>query len=435
MVGSNKRKYFRIAAFMVLLTTFLPVVTNNLPRFIGSPHFFAAIWLGSVLLFYSRLLFQRSLLYILTYGLVFIVLLLNTLWSEITDWNKGGIQIEYYFYLLSISVILYFKVEKDYKSLAWLVKWSLIFIGITAIMSIYSASVDPMYARNMIGSTWNSMEDMQYFKQLGGGTHGFATSLGALFPMMIYYYRNNTNSIFSKKIIIIFGVLCFIALLRIQVFANILLSSVIIVVAMLGRKRIKQSLLVLAVFFIVFFIIPGYIYADLMVSLSSYFDPDSEVYYKLNDLAKFINLGDNYGTATGGRVSRYTLLLDAFIKNPLLGYFVTDHNKDISAGGHLYWMNKLAILGLAGFIPFIIVHISYIKTAIKYFSEEFTFYFLVSVFSVLGLGFMKNLAGREMWFTYFILLPGLYFLPLLKKKKLKAPISNAVKMDDQLIQK
>jgi hypothetical protein len=32
---------------------------------------------------------------------------------------------------------------------------------------------------------------------------------------------------------------------------------------------------------------------------------------------------------------------------------------------------------------------------------------------------MKNVAGKNIWFVYFILLPGMYYLPLIKKKKRK----------------
>lgn len=419
MFGINKKKYFRAAAFMVILTTFLPVVYNNLPQYIGSHHFFAAIWLGSVLFFYPRLIFQKSFLYFLFYGLVFVVLLLNTIWIEMDDWHKGGIQGEFYVFSVAISVILYFKMEKDYEGLAWLVKWSLIFIGITAIMSIYSASVNPMYVRNMIGGDWESVNEKEYFDKLGGGGYGYVSALVGLFPMMVFYYRNNTYSIFSRKIIIIFGVLCFFVLLRTQIFANILLSLVIIIISFLGRKRIRQSLVVVSVFLIITLLIPVSVYADLLVSVSSYFNPDFDVYYKLNDMAKFLNIGDYYGTGTGGRVARYPLLMEAFLKNPLLGYYVGDHTRNIAAGAHLYWMYKLTIFGLLGFIPFLIIHVSFIKSAIKFFNEEFTFYFLVSVFAVLGLGLMKALGGRELWVTYFILLPGMYFMPLLKNKKKK----------------
>jgi len=417
MSVSNKNSFFRLIAFMLILTTFLPVVQNNLPVYIGSHHFFAAIWLASILFFYPRILKQKTFLFFLFYGLLFVGLILNTLWIDMEDWDRRNIIQEFYVFSVAITVLFYFILENDYIGLARITKWSLVFIGITAIMSIYSASVNPMYARLMTSGGWESIKDKEYFDTLGGGGYGFVASLIALFPMMVYYYRNHSNSIFSRKIILLFGALCFITLLKTQFFANILLSAVIIIVSLLGRKRIKQSLLVISLFLIVFFIIPTHIYADFFTKISTYFNPGSDVSYKLNDFSKYLELGDNYGTSTGDRAARYPLLIEAFFEKPLMGYYTGSHIKNISAGVHLYWMNRLAIMGLFGFIPLLVIHISYIKTSIKYFNEQFTFYFLVSVFSVVGLGLMKALTGRELWFTYFILLPGLYFLPLLKKEK------------------
>ncbi|MCB2219441.1 MAG: hypothetical protein KQI35_03525 [Bacteroidetes bacterium] len=419
MFGLNKRKYFRIVAFMLMLTTLLPVISNNLPTYVGSYHFFAAIWLGSILIFYPRIIVQKYFLFFLFFGLVFIGLL-RTLWSEMTVWDKGGLLMEFYIFSVAISVILYFKIEKDYEGLAWLVKWSLIFVGITSIMTIYSTSLNSMAGRYMINpDAFNSWEEFQQFKKLGTGSHGLATTLGALFPMMFYYYRNNTSIIFSKKIIIFYGIIGFIVVLRIQIFANILLSSAIIIISFLGRKKIRQSLLVLFLLFIIFIIIPMSLYADFLRIVSSYFNPQSEIYFKLNDMAKYLTIGDSYGTATGGRAARYPLLFSAFIENPLFGYFTGDHSKSIAAGGHLYWMYKLTIVGIFGFIPYLILHFTFIKNVVSYIkkNEEFTFYYLVSISAIIGLGFMKNLAGREMWFTYFIILPGIYFLPLLKNRK------------------
>ena len=405
-----------MVAFMVILTTYLPLLQKNLPTYVGSPHFYAAIWFASVLFFYSRLVFQKYILYLLLYGLVFMVALLNTLWVEMSEWNKTNLLEEYYILSVGLTIIMYFIVRKDYEGLAWLVKWALIFIGITAIMSIYSASINPMYARNMLGSTWKSVHELEFFNRLGGGSYGYAAGLVGLFPIMVYYYRNNSKSIYSRKVILLYGVLCLFTLIKIQIFANIIISAVIIILSLLGRKRMRQNIIVISTFIILFFVIPKSLYADLLLSLSSNFDPNSETYYKLTDMSKFLRVGDFYGSGTGGRVARYPLLYEALSDQPILGYFSGDHTKDIDEGGHLYWMNRLAIFGIVGFIFYFIFHLNFVKSMLKYFNEEYTFYYLVSVFAFFGLGLMKALAGREFWYTYFILLPGLYFFPLLKNK-------------------
>jgi len=411
----NNKNYFRAVAFMLILTTFLPVVYKNLPSIFHSHDLYAAIWLASVLFLYPRIFKQKSVLYFLLYGLVFIVLCFNTIWSEIDDWNKKMIIHEYYVFTVALSVFFYFISEKDYEGLAWLTRWSIIFMGITAIMTIYSTTIDPLYVRK---TTAGDLQTLEKFGKLGGGAYGYISALVPLFPIMIYYYQKKSISIFSRKLIIFFIVIFFIALIRAQIFTNILLSFFVIIVSLLGRKKMSQSLIIISVFLIIIYMIPTAIYADILVSISSYFDPKSETYSKLNDMAEFITVGNSYATGIGERADRWPLLIKAFVENPILGYASGYENKNIGAGGHLYWMNKLTIIGILGFIPFLIIHYNFIKTALKLFNKnnEFTFYFLLSIFSVIALGLMKNLAGRELWFTYFIVLPGMYFLPLLKKK-------------------
>ena len=103
------------------------------------------------------------------------------------------------------------------------------------------------------------------------------------------------------------------------------------------------------------------------------------------------------------------LLWKSFISNPIFGGKYTNI--------HLYWMNKLAVYGLLGTIPFLIFIYNSIKNNLKYYDKEFTFYYLLSIFSIIALGFMKALVGIELWYVFFIVLPGFYYLPLLNSKR------------------
>lgn len=410
----NKTLYFRILAFILIITTpFLPVISNNLPPILGSYRFlWAPIWLLSALIFYPKIYLNKQFLYLISYGVIVILFLLNTLWSEIRDWDRSMVREEFYIFTVALSVIFYFRLSKDYIGLALLMKWTMLFILITAILSIFSSFIDPLYARKLTGNEFDQ-EQRDYFLRFGGGNYGFGVGIICLFPIMIYYYRNNKISIFKKSHIVIFGIICFLTLVRMQIFANVLIAFLSIVISLLGSKNSKKSLFLIGMFIFIFIFIPASFYSDILKSISDYFDPKSEMYYKLNDLSDFMISGSLDETGTGDRISRYPLLINAFLSDPFLGYYVTNHSIDIGLGGHLYWMNKLTIFGIIGFIPYIFIHYLFIKNSLKFFNKEYSFYYLVSVSSILVLGLMKNLVGREMWFTYFIILPGSYYLPIL----------------------
>ena len=416
ILNIKRKNYFRFLAFMLFLVIFLPVVYISLPPIIGSCTFFwSPIWLFSVFILYPKVRYQKVILYILLYNIV-LVILLNTLWVEVRLWDKNLVKQEIYTFIVSISVIQYFLIARDYKGLALLVKFTLIFIGITAIMTINSSMIEPMYARYLTGGRFSEQEFL-YFRKLGGAGYGYALSFVCLFPIMIYYYKNNSISIFSKKTILLYGALCFYAIIRTQIFANIMVAVVVILLSTLGTKKIKKSILIITIVLIIALIIPVTFYSNGLIYMSSLFDQNSETYKKLNDMAYFLVIPYSPGEAET-RIARYPLLFDAFSKSPIFGYYVTHNRVSIGAGGHLYIMNKLAVYGLLGFLLFILIHYFYLRSIFFYFNKEYSFYFALSLGSVIALGLMKNLVGREFWFTYFVLLPGLYYLPLLKKNRL-----------------
>jgi hypothetical protein len=397
---------------MLILTTYLPLVYHNIPNYIGSHHVWAALWIVSILLLKPEVLYQKPVLFIIIYYGLIILVLFNTLWYRVLDWDKRFFTRELYEFSISFTLIYYFWIQKDYYWLATLAKWTLIFIGITALMSIYSSILNPNYGRELE----NMEESSERIRKIGGGGYGFVGLLLCIFPIMIYYYKNNSKCVFTRFQILIFIIICFISVVRIQVFANILLSAIVIIISIAGRKRLKQSIIISSIILVIFFSIPQSIYRDFFVDTSQYFNPESDTYYKLNEFASYIT-NDYYGSnAFADRFERYPMLIEAFSLNPLLGYSVTNKYVDTYGVQHLYWMNRLAVLGLLGFIPFAMFFYYQIKSKLKIYDQQSSFYFILSLLSIIVLGFFKSLAGREMWYGVFFVAPSLYYLPILKTK-------------------
>lgn len=416
-MGDLKTKTFLLfVAFMLMITAFLPIFNSHVRFNIGNYKYWAIIWFFSLILLSPRSFLNNSFLYAFLFFIIFWFLSLNNMWGDVDEAAKKNNQVEAYSFLVPMSLYAYFSFSKDFKGLAVLVKWTLVFIAITAIMTIYSSTIDPMYARKLVGGEYN-LEEAKAFAKLGGGWYGFAGALTCLFPMIIYYYRNSSKTPFSKPLILIFGVLCFVAVLRMQIFVNILISVFVIIFSLLGSRKIRRSLIISGIILSLIILIPKNVYSDLLIRASSYFKPESDVYFKLNDMSTFIELGPGLNeTETGYRVSRYSLLWEGLKINPITGFYNSGSTKDISLGFHIYWMYKLTIYGLLFFIPFILIFYIHFKNCIKQFEKEFTFYFLLSIFSGIGLGLMKSLFGTDFWGMLFFVIPGLYYLPLLKKQ-------------------
>jgi hypothetical protein len=411
---------------MIMVSTFLPVVFNNLPPIVRSHHIWTIIWILSLIVFYPKIFLNRAIIYVVGYGL-FIFIASNLLWNTIDEWNYNLLFSELYQVIIGLSVITYFYESKDYLSLAKITQWSIVFIFITAIMSIISSAIDPMYARNLVGvssfSDESEREAILNFKRYGGGSYSMAAAFMCLFPILIYYYKNIKLSIVSKMIILIISIAIFVALLGMQIFGNIIIALLFGTIALLGMKRIKQSILIIGLFFSILVVTPKEIYINSLLSISNYFEKQKDLNYKLKDLAIFIQTGGEIrknSSGTAARAERYPMLLETFIKSPLLGcYAFADVSRRgyTGEGAHLYWMNKLTVTGILGFMFFLFIPYNFIKNRLLIFDSNYKFYYLLAALSILSYGLMKALAGRETWYTFFILLPGLYYLPLLKKKQ------------------
>ncbi len=399
---------------MMLFSTFFYLLFINLPPIIGSHHLWTIIWFLSIIFLYPKIFKNKLFIFLLIYGFFIILILLNTLWANIDPWLKKQIINEFYVFSVAISVLTYFRLEQDYEGFALIIKWTLLFIFFSAVMSIITAYIYPLYARDLTGiDAFNESERVKIleYTKYGGGNYSFATALVCLFPMLIYLYKSNDNSIFKKYQILLMGIIFFYALIKMQIVANILVAFIIIILSLLGRKNLKKSISIYIILLIIIVAIPSHIYAELFYNAATIFDTNSEIYFKLNEMGTFFITGGTVeNNAISGRYARYPLLMQSFLSNPLWGGKEWNH--------HLFWMNKLAVYGLLGTLPFIYIIYYYVKKNIKYFDDEFSFYFLLSIFSIIGLGLMKALMGRELWYTFFIILPGFYYLQYLKQPQI-----------------
>lgn len=417
-----KHKYFYYLSVILMLTTYLPVVYENLPHIVGYHYYWTGLWFISLVFLKPNVFQDKLLILVIVYGLIYVLFLFNTLWIDVDDWNKQLIMRETYQIIVGLSILAYYRASKNFMGLAKLIKITMVFILITAIMSIVASIIEPEYARLITGSSmFQTPDQIQYVEKIskyGGGDYGFAAAIICLFPILIYYYKFNTELLKVKtKYIVIFMIILFFALIRMQIFANILLATFLLIFCFLGRKGQFQTRALVVFMFVVILIIPQKIYGDLCFELSTWFAEGSHLRYKFNDMARYLIYGTEY-SGIGSRASRYSMLADSFFSSPFLGHYFSDQSyKDLLAGGHLYWMNKLTVFGLIGFIPFIFILYSIVRKTLHFFNKEYSFYYLMSVFSIGVLGLMKALSRNQLWYMLILILPGLYYLPLLKNRK------------------
>lgn len=405
---------------IAVLSTSLYVVVRNLPPIVRSFRFF---WGPAVLvlifLTQSSAFGKKPMRILILYGAVSLGLLQYTLWEHMSDWNRLQLLDEFYSLIVFSAIFFYYYVRRDFKGLAKLGKLSFFFIVITIIMTNIALFFDPMVIRQSTFLDGFTPFQAQIYKITGAGGYSCMQSLVCLIPVLVYYIKYRTQMIFSRKILIVILLLIMITMIRAQVFANLLAAVAITILSFAGAKKAWKSFVLVTLVIILFLAIPSSLYADMLIAISSYFDPDSHIYYKLNDFAFFIRYPEFVGiTGAGGRAERYPLLFEAFMAAPLLGDASYNSSfTNIAVGGHLYWMNKLTIWGIGGFLFFVFVLSQIYKSIRSLFDNTFGFYYFLSVTAFILLGLMKNIVGREPFLMLIVVIPGLYFLPLLEQKE------------------
>jgi hypothetical protein len=421
-------KIFKQLLHMVIIIavamTSLYILANNLPILVGS---FRFLWgpfvLASIFILQPTVFYKTPVKFLLLYGAISLVLLQYTLWNHMGDWVRGGLLEEYYSLIIFSSIFFYYYIRRDFSGLAVVGKLGFCFVVITVVMTNIALSFDPMVVRQSIASMDFTPYQARLFKLTGAGGYGYMQALVCLIPVLVFHIKFDQKMVFSKNVLAIILILILFTMLRAQILANLLAATAITVLSFAGAKHFRRSIIMVVMVLIVLLMIPVGVYADILFSLSSYFDPESPIYYKLRDLAVFIQYPELTGTTgAGGRAERYPLLFEAFIAAPIFGdsSYNSPFGYNVAVGGHLYWMNKLAIWGLPGFLFFIFVLYQLIKRIYGLFDNKFGFYYLLSIGAFIFLGLMKNIAGREPFLMLIVVIPGLYFLPLLEKKRQQA---------------
>lgn len=415
---------------MIIASSFLPLVFNNLPNYIRSHHIWTILWFLSIIVFYPKMISNKNILYLLFYGAV-IVIGLNTFWKTMDEWNKSMIYNEFYQISVGLTVFIYYKHSKDYAGLAHISKWGVIFLIITAVMTIVSSIIDPLYARKIVGlasvSSESLREELLEIKKLGGGGYGTSIAFMSLVPIIIGVFKHPTEIKINRMILLGILFLFISALLGIQLFANILLALLFFILAFFSIQRFKKAFTIAIIVFAALAFVPNDFYYRALLGTSNLFSDDSNVSYKLRDLAIYTGTNSEWGdnsTGIGSRANRYSQLAGSFFQSPLMGsYFLNDNNAKgylqnsfyygsgiiQIEGTHIHWMNKLTVTGIVGFLFFFLIIFRFIKIINAEMRSSFKYYCVLALFSILSYGLIKTIAGRDAWYSFFIIIPGLYF--------------------------
>lgn len=402
----KEKNIFRFVAILVMFSLLLPVGARNVPL-IGKSYFVIVVWFGLIFLTKPKLLFAKPMLW--SY-VAFLVNVFLVLFFDKEKSHSGVIQVgfsvflQYATLLTALNMNLYFIKKQDFKGYRIVILTALAFILITTITSSIGLKQFPHASRTMAAGTESADYVMHaLYRKIGIAGYGFYAMAAFLIPALGYYFQK-LSRIYEK-------IFFFLALILVVYSTGKAMHTTILLFAVAGffislvdlSNRLRLKLTLFAVSLAIF----NYALPPLLDGIAELLPPDSSVTFRLHDVAKVLREGD-FDTSTSdsyfvnARLGRTEQSLDYFLANPLIG--------SAKSAGHAYWIDKLAKIGLLGFIPYLMIFVSSIKFNVEQFSSAFKPYYYTVILLMIIFGFIKNMVSSEIWLGFFFLVPGVYYL-------------------------
>ncbi len=405
-----------LSIFLTIASTTLYIVFRNVPIYLSTFAFlYAPITLFILILIQPRAFITGPMKVLMVYGILMIGIFQHTLWRFMSQWNLENVYWEYYNLVVMTLILTYYIKVKAYYKLALLSKWAVLFTFITLVTTNIALFFNSELVRQSASTAFFTPLQAKLYQYSGAFSYSYAQAIVCLIPILFYYIKTNQVQAFSKKILIAALVLLIITEIRSQVFANILVTLIITILSSLSIKSQRKSFVIVMLIGFIFVSIPSSTYSDMFFSLSKLTAPGSELEYKLKDFSSYIDNPDvSNETGASVRAERVPMLFDTFLSYPFTGFASVQTNYSLDGGAHLYFLNKLAIYGIFGFLFFIYMLFRILLSITKLFAPTFRFYYLLSILAFVFLGSMKAVGGREVWLFLFVIIPGMYFWPMLE---------------------
>lgn len=116
--------------------------------------------------------------------------------------------------------------------------------------------------------------------------------------------------------------------------------------------------------------------------------------------------GQTYATDVRLKLSLKSLY--SFLINPIYGAG--------DSGGHAYWLDRLGLFGMLGFLPWIILFRNQVLTNLRLMGKNVRTYYLVSFSAFILFGLAKSGMGNpQVMLSMFFISPGLFYMDHLKR--------------------
>lgn len=396
---SKTLNYTIIVLYVLLLLSFTFSMSHYLPVL---QRMWLFVVIGFVLPIGLNPSFYRSKTFF-AYIIYIMIVALNYLFEKPYISSSGFFFRETYIMIIPAS-IFYILSKKKIKKLDLYFLYA--FFAILIYTTVISFNLNLFYPGIIrtafsAGREGGVMEGMaEGFYRQGLSSYELPHALPVLIPALIAVCKaDSIKKSIKMLIIVILVTLLILVYISGSTTALAMATLSLIFSIFIGNANVSKNAKKLLLFFIL--LSPVYLNTEYQIDILEYIDSitgqDSGLHGKIMDIEDSIIYGsDDIGTV-GARSERYKLTWEAFMNNILFG--------GDGGGGHSAIMDRLASLGIIGFIPlvfFVVTQIKYTKKRLPY--KTLTYYYFGITIGLLML-VSKNMSNWYMWLCMFTILP------------------------------
>lgn len=402
MNNSSKQYSLRYLYILVMLSMTFQLF-NFLPIF-DRHYIFIALGLFLAFLYAKKMFYGKYFTYLVLY--LFLVILNWVSGDDFYGSTKRVID-EFMFLFLPPAMLYSLKTYSEGALFKTMFIVFMVFLLESTVVSVVANIAYPGIMR-MMASGEMAIEYSAIllpFQRLGMSDYAMPHAIPALLPGLVYLTRN------TKGIRMLLSIIC-IGITMVLVYVSnsstaLLLSVIILLFSFLvNPDRPQRSMIVL--FFCMLVFIPFFFNTELQINVlegvNSFIPEDANIHKKIVDIQSSIAYGDAEGSVEN-RTLLYQKTMTEFFSNPLIG-------SNNPVGGHAALLDRLATLGIIGFIPLVMLFYSFTKSLYANLPKNRHFYFLLGLIAALIMLAVKSSMSWALFFVLFFLLPGLLmFLP------------------------
>ena len=405
MVGRNDRvliwDWFLILVCSVLtleqLSLFLPIKD------------IVFLLVGCIVIVFSArkgLRLNRSFIWLAIYA----ILLFINYFSGDSYFSNIGRVVQEIAVLFFTAMLFVYIVTKDHRKLSFYL--IIIILAIIVYYSVFTYLIDlqnPGIVRQTVALANEGNEELTFLYSRGLVNYSLPHAIPILIPAIIMNLKKKESNKTTKVLLFVSLIAALVIVYLSYSAMALILSIVTLVLSLIIRKGSLQDNIIRLVI-VSILALPVIINIDILLNpLVLLFSSSEQTTYfdRLLDIQNLTRTGSTTGDIDS-RMNMYEITVSALNGNLLFG-------TNDPLGGHSAIIDRLASLGLVGWIPYICFIIYQIKYTIKRIDGYSLSYYVIGFLAGITMLLTKNMSNWEMWFVMLTLMPLMLWLPNQKK--------------------